>query len=65
MNNHKIIRYFSISQRQHTVKKDLTLSQAQEHIRNPESSSHSCTGRTGLMRTKKLGAWYDMNVIIA
>ena len=65
MNNHKIIRYFSISQRTHTVKKDLTLAQAQAHIRNPDSSSHSCTDRAGLMRTKKLGAWYDMNIIIA
>ena len=62
MNNHTIIRMFSISGTERTIKKGLTLDEVKEHIMNQETSSHSCKGAAGIMRTKKLGAWYDVNV---
>ena len=61
---HNVIRMFSISGMQRTIKKGLTFAEVKEHIMNPESSSHSCKSAAGLMRTKKLGAWYDVNVWI-
>ena len=59
---HNVIRMFSISGMQRTIKKGLTFAEMKNHIMNSESSSHSCKGAAGLMRTKKLGAWYDVNV---
>ena len=60
MSNHTIIRMFSISGTERTIKKGLTLDEVKEHIMNPESASFSCKGKAGIMRTKKLGAWYDI-----
>ena len=57
---HNIVRMFSISGIQRTIKKGLTLDEARLHIMNSESASFSCKGKAGIMRTKKLGAWYDI-----
>ena len=58
---HNIVRMFSISGIQRTIKKGLTLDEARLHIMSSESSSHSCKSKAGINRTKKLGAWYDVN----
>ena len=59
---HNVVRMFSISGMQRIIKKGLTFAEVKEHIMNQESSSHSCKGAAGLARTKKLGAWFDVNV---
>jgi hypothetical protein len=41
------------------IKKGLTLKEAQEHCRDPESSSSTCTNQVGKLRTKRQGPWFD------
>lgn len=36
-----------------------TLALAQEHCRDPESSSTTCKGTTGRRRTRARGPWFD------
>lgn len=57
---YKIIRFYSdpkIPKR--TTQTGLTLEQAQRHCSDPESSSVTCTNKTGKARTRKLGQWFD------
>ena len=42
-----------------TVKRGLTLEQAQEHCQNPETSSRTCQKRENLDRTAINGPWFD------
>ncbi len=42
-----------------TLKRDLTLEEAQKHCQDPETSSRTCTGKSGRDRTKKYGPWFD------
>lgn len=37
----------------------LTLREAQEHCRNPETSSKTCTTIEGRRRTEEFGAWFE------
>ena len=59
---HNVVRMFSISGMERTIKKGLTFTEMKNHIMDSESSSHSCKGKAGINRTRKLGAWYDVNV---
>lgn len=57
---YKIVRYFysnEISNR--TIKKNLTLEEAQKHCRDPESSSRTCKKPHNKRRTNLLGSWFD------
>ena len=38
---------------------ELTLEEAKEHCRHPETSSATCTSWEGLRETQKMGAWFD------
>ena len=62
--SHNVVRMFSIAGTQRIIKKGLTFAEMKNHIMNPESASFSCKGKAGILRTKKLGAWYDVNVWI-
>jgi hypothetical protein len=42
-----------------TVKRGLSLEEAQAHCKDPETSSTTCTNAIGKQRTKKHGAWFD------
>ena len=55
---YKIVRLFENSGRQ-TVKTGLTLSEAQSHCQDPETSSRTATGATAMRRTANRGAWFD------
>ncbi len=55
---YKIVRmYFNGSKR--TISTGLTLQEAQEHCKSPESSSTTCTTVAGRARTKRMGPWFD------
>lgn len=41
------------------IKRGLTLSEAQAHCNDPETSSSTATGKVARARTRKLGAWFD------
>jgi hypothetical protein len=55
---YKIVRHYG-SDRTRIIKRRLTLEQAQEHCRDPETSSSTCTSAEGKRRTKRLGPWFD------
>jgi hypothetical protein len=57
--NYRIVRMFRDSGRNYTIARNLTLKEAQEHCNNPNSSSSTCTGKTGKARTRKCGPWFD------
>lgn len=42
-----------------TIRRGLTLEQAQAHCQDPETSSSTCTSAEGKRRTKRLGPWFD------
>jgi hypothetical protein len=42
-----------------TIDTGLTLEQAQEHCRDPETSSSTCVKAAGKARTRRKGPWFD------
>jgi len=59
----RVVRYYyevpcGMSHRR-TVKRGLTLEEAQEHCRDPETSSTSARGSVACRRTARMGAWFD------
>ena len=56
---YKIVRYFHNSGAKRTVKRNLPLSLAQEHCRDPETSSRTATKPAGKRRTREHGPWFD------
>jgi hypothetical protein len=58
---YKIVRRFFDSENfpSKTVKRGLTLEEAQEHCRNPETSSRTATRSAARKRTKRCGMWFD------
>ena len=45
--------------RRRVIDSGLTLEEAQEHCNDPDTSSRTCTSKTGCARTRKVGAWFD------
>lgn len=57
---YRIVRmYKNAPIRQRTLKRGLTLEQAQAHCSNPETSSSTCKDRVNLRRTIRVGHWFD------
>lgn len=56
---YKIIRYFFNSGISRVVRRGITLEEAQEHIKSPESISRSASSIAGRQRTKQFGPWFD------
>jgi hypothetical protein len=42
-----------------TIKRGLTLEQAQAHCRDPETSSSTCKKPHNVRRTRERGPWFD------
>ena len=60
MSTYRIVRMFKSSDHPtQVVKRGLTLREAREHCRAPETSSSTCTTKLGQERTEKFGAWVD------
>jgi hypothetical protein len=58
--HYKVVRLYRDSPRRETIfSTGLTLKQAQEHCRDPETSSSTCTNAAGISRTAKHGPWFD------
>jgi hypothetical protein len=47
------------SRKKRTIKKGLTLEEAQAHCQDPETSSRTCTEYANVKRTKEKGMWFD------
>ena len=57
---YKIVRFFFDTNRSpRTIATHLTLEEAQEHCRNPETSSSTCQTPAKLRYTRKVGKWFD------
>lgn len=56
---YKIVRMFRGDHPSKTVRRGLTLEEAQEHCREPSTSSSTCTDAKGLALTRKFGPWFD------
>jgi hypothetical protein len=66
MTAYKIIRFFygyvpleAERRRPRTIKTGLTLKEAQEHCKNPETSSSTCKLAANVRYTKTHGPWFD------
>lgn len=58
--SYKIVRmYFNDEIPSRTIKRGLTLEEAQAHCSSDESSSKTATSRAGRERTRKYGPWFD------
>lgn len=57
---YKIVRmYRDHPELKRTIKKRLTLEEAQAHCHDPETSSSTATSREAKARTAKCGPWFD------
>jgi hypothetical protein len=55
---YKIVRmYFKGGKR--TIATRLTLEEAQAHCQSTETSSRTCTKSVNVLRTRRMGAWFD------
>ena len=58
--SYKIVRYyFNKPGYKYTIKRGLSLDEAQAHCSDKETSSSTCTNRAGVARTKRVGPWFD------
>lgn len=55
---YKIVRMYQRGGRR-TIETGLTLEQAQEHCRDPETSSRTATSSKARERTRRMGPWFD------
>ena len=57
---YKIVRYFQKDgMRNKTLKRGVSLAEAQAHCRDPETSSRTCQTAERKAITKRHGAWFD------
>jgi len=57
---YKIVRmYFDDSKPNVVIETGLTLEEAQEHCRDPETSSSKCTSDEGHAHTAEHGPWFE------
>jgi hypothetical protein len=56
--SYKIVRSYQQGGKR-TIQTGLTLEEAQEHCRNPETSSRTATSAKARARTNARGAWFD------
>lgn len=60
MTTYKIVRgFFSDDYDDETIETGLSLEEAQEHCRDPETSSRSCTAPALIALTEVRGSWFD------
>lgn len=55
---YRIVRFYQRGGRR-TIRRGLTLEQAQRHCKDPETSSTTCRLARNVRRTRRLGPWFD------
>lgn len=55
---YRIVRFY-FGRDSRTIKRGLTLEQAQAHCADPQTSSSTCTTRHGRNRSRRYGRWFD------
>ena len=57
---YRIVRHYRDAwPNRRTIRRGLTLAEAQAHCTDPETSSSTATGAVARRRTARLGAWFD------
>ena len=56
---YKIVRHYFNSDKKRTIKRGLTLQEAQAHCHDPETSSTTARSAAAKRRTKQYGPWFD------
>jgi hypothetical protein len=56
---YSIIRMYRDRDGSQVIREGLTLEEAQEHCRDPETTSSKCTLPANIRRTEKYGPWFD------
>ncbi len=56
---YKIVRGYRDSYKRRTIMTGLTLDEAQQWCKDPETSSRTCTKTANVRRTKTHGPWFD------
>jgi hypothetical protein len=56
--SYKIVRMF-MNGPSRTIMRGLTLEEAKEYCKDPETSSMTCTSSVGLARGRLKGPWFD------
>jgi len=60
MGTYKVVRfYFDRPGYRRTIRRGLTLAEAQTHCSDPETSSSTATSAEARRRTQRLGPWFD------
>lgn len=54
-----IVRFFQGDRRPRRIKSGLTLTEAQAHCHDPETSSSTATSAAAIRYTARNGAWFD------
>lgn len=57
--SYKIVRLF-FKGRRYTIQRGLSLEEAHEYCRDPETSSSTCSKPAGKRRTREHGRWFDL-----
>lgn len=59
MTTYYIVRMYKDDHPSRIIKEGLTLEEAQEHCRDPETSSRTCKGKAELLHTEQYGMWFE------
>lgn len=59
MSTYKVVRFYQGDHPREVVETGLTLEEAQAHCKDPDSSSRTCTSKSGNARTRKFGDWFE------
>jgi hypothetical protein len=58
--HYNIVRFYrDAAIRRRVIEERVTLEEAQAHCSDPETSSSTCTNKTGKARTRRVGPWFD------
>lgn len=58
--SYRIVRFYRTAGiKRRTIMTGLTLEEAQAHCRDPQTSSSTCTNKTGKDRKSRVGDWFD------
>ncbi len=56
---YEVVRRYRDSGTRLTIKRGLTLEEAQEHCQDPETSSSTATSKAAIAHTREFGPWFD------
>lgn len=59
MSTYKVVRFYEREHPREVIKTGLTLNEAQDHCRDPETSSSTAKAPEAVEHTRQMGVWFD------